>query len=212
MLKPLFRFGQLFDLPSHLSHNNMQLKPYLKINSDLSLHLARPELATSIFAAVDSQRNYLSEWLPWVSSTKRLKDTENFIKESMQHNTNGTRLTTFILFQEELAGSISVVNFNKDNKSCEIGYWLSEKLQGKGIMTQTCKAFIDHLFKTKSLNRIEIKVAVGNAKSLSIPLRLGFTKEGVLRQGLLLYGRYLDLSLFSLLKCEWEAPFQQKRD
>lgn len=183
----------------------MQLKPYLKINNDLSLHLVRPELAAPIFAAVDNQRNYLSEWLPWVGSTKRLEDTEKFIKESMQHNTNGTRLTTFISFREKLAGSIGVVGFNKDNKSCEIGYWLSEDLQGQGIMTQTCKAFIDHLFKTKSLNRIEIKVAVGNTKSHAVPMRLGFAKEGVLRQGLLLYGSYFDLSLFSLLRHEWEA-------
>lgn len=190
----------------------MQLKPFLKINGDLSLHLARPELAIPIFTAVDAQRNYLSEWLPWVSSTKKLEDTEGFIKESMQHNTNGTRLTTFILYQEELAGSIGVVSFNKDNKSCEIGYWLSEKMQGQGIMTQTCKAFIDHLFKTKSINRIEIKVAIGNTKSQAVPLRLGFTKEGVLRQGLLLYGHYFDLSLFSLLRYEWEASSQLKKE
>ena len=181
----------------------MKLKPFIKIDNDISLHLARPELAPAIFEAVDSQREYLREWLPWVDSTKKLKDTEAYIKESMRHNTGGAGLTTFITYGEKLAGSIGVVSFNKDHKSCEIGYWLHEQLQGKGVMTKACRAFIDHLFKTKSLNRIEIKVATGNLKSRAIPVRLGFTKEGVLREGLLLYGAFHDLVLYSLLRKEW---------
>ena len=187
------------------------LKPFIRINAALSLHLARPELASAIFEAVDSQREYLRKWLPWVDTTQQLEDTESFIKESMQHNTNGTRLTTFITYGEKMAGSIGVVNFNKDNKSCEIGYWLHQDLQGQGIMTSVCKAFTDYLFKTKSLNRIEIKVVTDNAKSQAIPLRLGFAKEGVLRQGLLLYGSYLDVVLFSVLRQEWGAAHSAEK-
>ncbi len=183
----------------------MKLKPFIQIDGELGIHLARPELAATIFEAVDRQRPYLSQWLPWVDLTKKVEDTENFIKESMQHNRNGSRLTTFIMFGEKLAGSIGVVHFNKDNKSCEVGYWLSEELQGQGIMTKTCRVFINHLFKTKSLNRIEIKTATNNIKSRAVPPRLGFTEEGILRQGLLLYGNYYDLSLFSLLRHEWEG-------
>ena len=199
--------AQPFNHSNHLAiqpFNAMQIKPFIKIDSEIALHLARPELALAIFETVDRQRVYLRQWLPWVDLTKKVEDTENFIKESMEHNRNGTRLTTFITVGEKLAGSIGVVHFNKDNKSCEVGYWLSEELQGQGIMTKTCKTFINHLFETKSLNRIEIKAATGNEKSKAIPLRLGFTEEGILRQGLLLYGNFHDLSLFSLLRHEWE--------
>lgn len=189
----------------------MQLKPFIQINEDIGLHLARPELAPAIFNAIDSQRDYLREWLPWVDATTCLKNTEEFIKESQQHNTNGTRLTTFITIGEQLVGSIGVVTFNKDNKSCEIGYWLHQGFQGQGIATKTCHALISHLFKTKSLNRIEIKVAVGNNKSQAVPIRLGFTKEGVLRQGLLLYGNFHDLVLFSLLRQEWPVGIGSKK-
>ena len=181
----------------------MKLRPFIKIDEELSLHLARPELTPAIFAAVDSQRKYLREWLPWVDQTKKVEDTEAYVKEGMRQNTNGSRLVTFIVYDEILAGSISVVSFNKDNKSCEVGYWLHEELQGRGIMTRACKAFIGHLFKTKSLNRIEIKVAARNLKSQAIPTRLGFVREGVLREGLLIYEKYHDLVLFSLLRKEW---------
>ena len=180
------------------------MKPYIKIDKDIGLHLARPELAPAIFETVDTQRDYLSQWLPWVGPTRQLSDTERFIEQSMQHNKDGTRLTTFILKGEKLAGSLSVVTFNKECKSCEIGYWLRQELQGQGIMTRACQAFISHLFNSKSLHRIEIKVATANYKSQAVPLRLGFTREGVLRQALLLYGQYHDVVLFSLLRHEWE--------
>ncbi len=181
----------------------MNLKPFLRIGDNLTIHLARPELATAIFEAIDGQRDYLRQWLPWVDHTKKVEDTENFIRESMGHNTNGTRLTTFIMAGDRLAGSLGVVNFNKENNSCEIGYWLHREMQGQGVMTKCCHRFIGHLFRTKNLNRIEIKVAVANAKSQAIPLRLGFTKEGTLRQGLYIYKTYHDLYIFSLLREDW---------
>ncbi len=181
----------------------MKLKPFLRIDDHLTIHLARPELAVAIFEAIDSQRDYLRKWLPWVDLTQKVEDTEKFIGESMQHNTNGTRLTTFILAGKRLAGSVGVVNFNKENNSCEIGYWLHQTLQGQGIMTKSCHRFIDHLFNTKNLNRIEMKVATSNTKSQAVPLRLGFTKEGKLRQGLYIYKTYLDLDIFSILRQDW---------
>ena len=181
----------------------MKLRPFIKIDSQLSLHLARPELAPAVFAAVDNQREYLRKWLPWVDQTGKMEDTEAYIKESMRSNTDGTRLTTFIVYGEKLAGSVSAVSFNKDNKSCEVGYWLHKDLQGRGIMTRACQAFVDHLFKAKSLNRIEIKVAAKNLESQAIPMRLGFKREGVLREGLLIYAKYHDLVLFGLLRKEW---------
>lgn len=183
----------------------MHLKPFLRINDELTLHLARPELAELVFEVVNTHRAYLRLWLPWVDSTVSLQDTQHFIRESMQHNTDGTRLTTFIMAAEEIAGSLGVVHFNKAHKKCEIGYWLREDLQGRGIMTKACAGFIQHLFQTKDLNRIEVLVAGGNRKSRAVPLRLGFTSEGTLRQSLFMYGRYFDVELFALLKNDWKT-------
>lgn len=181
----------------------MELRPYLRIDDELSLHLARPELATPIFEAVDSQRSYLRQWLPWVDATRTADDTKTYIRESMGHNTSGARLITFIMAGERLVGSVSVVKFNRDNKSCEIGYWLHRDFQGRGIMTRACACLIDHLFKTKDLNRIEILVATGNPNSQAVPVRLGFRQEGTLREALLLHGQFKDLALYGLIKKEW---------
>jgi ribosomal-protein-serine acetyltransferase len=52
------------------------------------------------------------------------------------------------------------------------------------------------------LNRIEIKCGIENFKSKTIPEKLNFTKEGVIRQGELLYDKFIDLNLYSLLKTD----------
>lgn len=179
------------------------MKPFLPVDDNIALHLARYELADAVFQAVDENRAHLRQWLPWVDGTCSVDDTKTFIQESMQHNSDGSRLTLFITVDDQLAGSLGVVNFNKEHRKCEIGYWLREDLQGRGIVTKALATFADFLFKNKGMNRLEIQVMVGNGRSRAVPFRLGFQLEGVLRQALFMYQTFHDLELFSLLKSDW---------
>ncbi len=181
------------------------MKPFIQVDENLSLHLARHELAEAVFQAIDENRSFLRQWLPWVDGTLTLEDTKTFIRESMQHNSNGSRLTLFILSNGRLAGSLGIVHFNKDHRRCEIGYWLREDLQGKGIITRALTAFTAFLFQKKRMNRLEVLVIPGNEKSRNVPLRLGFQSDGVLRKALQMYGSFHDVEVFSLLKDEWTA-------
>ncbi len=180
------------------------MKPFLRIDEQLGLHLARPELAEAVFFAVDENRDFLRQWLPWVDSTLSVEDTQAFVKASMKSNSDGSQLITFILENERLVGAISVVHFNREHSRCEIGYWLRADCQGRGILTRTASAFIDYLFRNKNMNRLEIHVIPGNLKSRAAALRLGFQSDGVLRKALRMYGNYHDVEIFSLLKADWE--------
>ena len=55
------------------------------------------------------------------------------------------------------------------------------------------------------LNRIEIRAAVGNARSRAIPERLGFREEGTLREAELVDGAALDIVVYSMLASQWRA-------
>ena len=177
---------------------------FLKIDDATFLTLPQEHLADEIFETVHQQRAYLRQWLPWVDGTKSVEDTLKFIRESIEKNASGEKLTTFIYHKNQFAGSIGFVNLSKEKQAGEIGYWLHQDLQSHGIMTKTCQRFIDYAFGTKAINRIEIKTATGNFKSQAIPRRLGFVEEGILREGLLMYGQFYDLNLFSMLRKEWK--------
>jgi ribosomal-protein-serine acetyltransferase len=86
-----------------------------------------------------------------------------------------------------------------------IGYWLGESYQGKGLMTGACRALVDYLFSELRLQRIEIRCATSNARSCAVPQRLGFTKEGVLRQAQAFDDHYLDLEVYGLLAEDWNC-------
>jgi ribosomal-protein-serine acetyltransferase len=72
-------------------------------------------------------------------------------------------------------------------------------MQGKGIITLCVKKLVFYSFQKLKLNRIQIKVAVGNQKSAAIPQRLGFHFEGVERDGEKHNDRFFNLEVYSLL-------------
>jgi ribosomal-protein-serine acetyltransferase len=78
-------------------------------------------------------------------------------------------------------------------------------------MTRAVAALIEHAVSVLELNRIEIRAAVGNARSHAVPQRLGFREEGTLRQAERVGGVYLDVVVFSLLASEWRAEALSRR-
>jgi len=175
----------------------------LFITEDLELRLPEKEFAASLFQIVDTQREYLGKWLPWVKKTKAEKDSLDFLKSSILFNNGGQKLTIFIFYKKNLVGSVAFVKIDKGNRAAEIGYWLSENTQGKGIMTKSCERLIQYGFEKMNLNRIEINVAPENLKSNAIPQKLGFHHEGTIRESLFFNEKYYDGEKYSLLKREW---------
>ncbi|MDR6843626.1 GNAT family protein [Flavobacterium granuli] len=174
----------------------------ITIDNTLKLELITENHAQTIFEIVDANRAHLRPWLPFVDRMQTVEFANNFVKGAMQRNKDGNEYAFVIIENKKVIGRIGVYKIDNQNKIGEIGYWIIEGLQGKGIVTKSCKAIIDFCFSDLQLNRIEIKCGTENFKSKSIPEKLNFTKEGVIRQGELLYDTFIDLNLYSLLKSE----------
>lgn len=174
----------------------------INISPTIRLELITEKDAEPIFNLVDKNRLHLRPWLPFVDKMQTVEFAENFVKGTMQRNKEGLEYAFAIFLENQLVGRIGVFNINLQNKIGEIGYWLAQNVQGKGIITQSCQALINFCFANLQLNRIEIKCGTQNLKSNIIPQKLNFTHEGVLRQAEWLYGNFIDLNLYSLLKSE----------
>ncbi len=177
----------------------------LKINDSLILKPAHTDFAEEIFSIVDQQREYLGEWLSWVSFTNAVENTQKFLTSAMQWNIDGHQNTWFIFNNGNICGSIGYVKINHADHNGEIGYWLSETSQGLGIMTQACQKIIEYGFTKLGFKRIEIRVIKENEKSIAIPKRLHFTAEGIHRQSIFLHSKFWDTYMFSLLQQEFMA-------
>ncbi len=177
----------------------------IKVDNEITLKNLELSSAETLFDLIDSSRDYLSEWLSWVDETLHLNDSILYIQSVSGQDMFNGRSVFEIWYKNELAGLIDFHAGNKINMSVEIGYWLGEKFQNKGIMTRACSACIDYVFTGLELNRIVIKCASGNVKSQAIPKRLNFKFEGIERDGQVLNYRFNDLMIFSMLKKEWAS-------
>lgn len=174
-----------------------------KINEDLYLKFIELRDAERIFELTNGSRSYLRQWLPWLDATTKLEETVQFIKGCLKDFAENKGLSSVILFKDEIVGVASYNNINWSNKTAYIGYWLGEEYQGNGIMTEVAKALTEYAFNELNLNKVEIRTAVGNKKSRSIPERLNFVNEGCIRQAEWLYDHYVDHVVYGMLAEEW---------
>lgn len=176
---------------------------YYPVNDDIQLKILETKYADEIYSLVDKDRNYLREWLPWVDSTKSSDDTKAFIQSTLDGFAKDDGFHAAIFFKGKIVGCIGLHGIDWNNKKTSIGYWLASRYQGNGIMTKSCKAIIDYIFGKLQLNRVEIRAAVENKKSRSVPERLGFKEEGIIRNEEWLYDHFVDLVVYGILKEEW---------
>ncbi|MBM7645410.1 ribosomal-protein-serine acetyltransferase [Scopulibacillus daqui] len=180
-----------------------------KVDEQIELRLLEDNDAEPLFALVDKQRSYLREWLPWVDGVTSAANYSSTIKMWRKQFADNDGFQAGILYQQELCGMVGFHSYHWANRSTSIGYWLSKDFQGKGIMTRACQAIIRYAFSSLHMNRIEIRCAEENHKSRAIPERLGFKKEGTVRDGEFLYDHFVNTIIYSLLKEDWKK-LQQK--
>ena len=175
----------------------------LLVDDDLILKEIQLSDANAIFEIIDHQREYLREWLPFIDYTRHIGDTRAYI-HSIHDKPGDHRDKVFtIWFRGNAVGLMGLKGTDLDNHKTEIGYWLSNDMQGKGIVTRSCRRLIAYLFDNMSMNRIQIRVGTTNEKSKNIPKRLGFKFEGIERCGELLNTGFTDLEVYSMLLTEF---------
>jgi len=162
-------------------------------------------MVTEYLDLVNQNRSELRRWLPWVDSVKSKEDALAFIQRTRKQWVNDEGFTAGILYKGQLSGIAGFNSLNRKQKHVAIGYWLGTSYQGKGIMTKVCSHLVQYAFTAMGMNRIEIRTAVHNPKSRSIPERLGFTQEGIARQSAWVNERCIDYVVYSLLAEEWNG-------
>jgi len=179
--------------------------PSLCIDDDIILKVLEQEDAEVLFTLVDTNRRHLRSWLPWVDANAALEDSKLFIKSTQEQHEQNLGFQCGIWFRGSLAGIIGFHRIDWMNRNVEIGYWLGEIFQGQGIVTKSCRAMVDVAFYHYQLNRVQIRCATGNTRSCVIIERLGFFKEGTIRQAEFLYDHYVDLHVFGMTADEWKS-------
>ncbi len=158
-----------------------------------------------LYAVVAANRDYLSRWMPWAPK-QTPEGTLEFIRAGRRQLADNQGLQLAIIRSGAIVGGSGYHRIDWDSRSTTIGYWIAEKAQGSGTVTRAAEALTDNAFRAWKLNRVEIHAGAENRRSRAIPERLGFVREGVLRQAELVGRRYVDHVVYAMLADEWSRP------
>jgi len=84
--------------------------------------------------------------------------------------------------------------------SAEVGYWLGERVWGRGLATAALRALVDHAFATTQLTRIFALPFAHNAASRRVLEKAGFHLEGILRKSAVKEGQIVDQALYGRIR------------
>lgn len=107
----------------------------------------------------------------------------------------------------DFVGYIGFWRLIKEHVRAEIGYALSPKYWGKGMMLEAANTVLDFGFSGLKLHSVEANVNQENQRSISLLNKLGFVKEAHFRENYLFDGKFLDSIIYSLL----ETDFNQQQ-
>lgn len=178
----------------------------LNIDEHLKLGLLHRVQAQALYQLASDNKQYLSEWLSWPPLMDSIRFIESFIEKTTKRMEQGLELAFVIMDKNDMIGRIGFTKIDAIEGTGEIGYWLAEDRQGRGIIRRATKRIIEYGFDELSLDRIEIRCAVHNTKSQGIPEALGFRLEKILAQAEELHGRYVDHFLYVLEKPNYFKP------
>jgi len=174
---------------------------------DDSSYLALFEIkdAEKLYDLINRNRDHIGEWLKFPGITLKADDSKAFIERTRIRYAKGEGYWLGIWNGDQLAGSIGYLYLDQENRKTEIGYWLGKEFVGKGLITKSIKVLMNYAFDELKFNKIEIGAASDNAKSRAIPEKLGFKREGELRDYEYINGKYLDRIIYGLKANEWRT-------
>lgn len=99
----------------------------------------------------------------------------------------------------EIVGSIGINEIKPNHKLGNIGYWIRQSAQGKGIAAEAVEAIAEFGFNQLGLMRLEIISGVDNKASRRVAEKVNATCEGLARNRIILNKQPIDAMIYSLI-------------
>lgn len=177
-----------------------------KISQEIELQLVSEDLAGELFLLVNENRLHLSPWFPWVETTTTPKDSLAFIQKVSAAFEKKEAAGFLIRYKGEAVGTCGLHFLASEEQHSQIGYWLGQKWQGKGIAYQAMQLIIDYFFGNYARQCLEIRCLPHNERSGQLALRLGFSFQQNLYGECVGHG-IVSHDVYMFTRTEWLARF-----
>jgi len=107
--------------------------------------------------------------------------------------------------EDRLIGVVNLHAIDAQSRRAELGYILDRNRWGLGYNHEALSRVIEFGFRELGLHRLEVEVDPRNERSARAAERLGFVREGLLRERWIVEGEISDSLVLGLLRSEWES-------
>lgn len=170
----------------------------------LDLRPLAPEDTDAVFAMrSDPVVQRYGSHPPWTERQQAV----DYIERNLRAMAAGTDAQFAIVRRSDaqVIGTCTLYQLDAQCRLAQVGYALAVSAWGQGYAAEAVTAMLDWGFETLDLNRIEADIDPRNLPSLRALERLGFTREGHLRERWIVDGEVSDSLLFGLLAREWKT-------
>jgi RimJ/RimL family protein N-acetyltransferase len=156
----------------------------------------------------DPELIYLNDDQPEPYSTQSLEETHKYIQRHLEVGPN-QQATHYAIHRRQdglFIGYGMIAFIDRYNRSCRLGITIGDKSQwGQGYAREALLAVLQYCFHTLSLNRIGAEIYAFNTRSIVLFEKLGFKREGIIRQCVYKKGHFEDEHIYGLLREEWQG-------
>jgi ribosomal-protein-alanine N-acetyltransferase len=153
--------------------------------------------------ALHSNAHVLRYWdsPPWDQPAR----AERFIAtcRQMAQEGSGARLAIDRTSDGAFIGWCSLSGWNPEFRSASLTYILEEAAWGTRYATEAAHALLEWAFDTSDLNRVQAEADTRNAASARVLEKLGFVREGTLREDCVVDGEVSDSWVYGLIRRDW---------
>ena len=174
---------------------------YTQANQIVRIRPFEKSDADNFVAAVRESVEGVGKWMDWCRADYSPDDAHTWIETCHQNSADGTAYEFALVDPDtgEFFGGAGVNQINTAHNFANVGYWVRQSRQRRGIATAALRLLIEFAFQELKLTRVELVIRPDNLPSRRVAEKVGATLESIARNRIISYGKPWEGAIYSLI-------------
>ncbi len=154
-----------------------------------------------LYQAARESITEMSPWMSWCHADYSIEESRAWVESRAEAWEKGTEYDFAITDAKDgsFLGGCGLSHIAQANQIANLGYWVRTSRTKRGVASAAVRLLAQFGLGKLKLNRIEIMAAVGNKASQRVAEKVGATREGILRNRIVVHDRVYDVVMFSVI-------------
>ena len=171
------------------------------MSADIEIRPYQARDAAAFHEAACESVESLAPWMPWCHPGYTMEEAKAWVESQISAFAEGDEYEFVVVDGEgRLLGGCGINQIDWNHRRANLGYWVRSTEGGRGVAVEAVRQLVEWAFENTELDRLEVVVATGNARSLRVAEKAGAVHECVQRKRLVLRGVGHDAVMFSFVR------------